>query len=181
MTSRNKVDKLKVNNERMFKTFSNTIIKANSMLKKVKDTINDFKASRKKLGDGIETHMYDWLKTLFHVHLPSYHGGKLIDKDCVWMMANTDIMFTHFAGILKARKKDNCTYLDPMIDELCADFWRLSVLWDDAFLRARKVNLTCHDITQYKRYIKGAIFLHQAMKISITRKRHWWGGTQQSK
>ena len=94
--------------EKTYKKFSGAVSKANTMLKKVRDDIATFKASRRRLGDGIETQMYDWMKLLFCVQLPAYHGGKLIGKDCVKMMANAYVMFTHFSDILKRNKKELC-------------------------------------------------------------------------
>ena len=62
-------------------------------------------------------------------------------------MSNADETFTYFAGILKANKKDDCPYTGGMIDELCADFARLSMLWDGAFSLASKVKTSEPDIT----------------------------------
>ena len=112
------------------------------------------------------------MKLLFCIQLPAYHGGKLIGKDCVKMMANAYAMFTHFSDILKRNKKENCVYSNEMIEELCSDFSRLSVLWDAAFSLASKINPTPDDLKEFKRYVRAAIFSHQAMTISITHKDH---------
>ena len=142
------------------------------MLKKVRENILTLKASRRKSGDGIETQMYDWMKLMFRIQQPAYHGGKLIGKDSVKMMGNAYEMFGQFKEILKANKKGNCAYSDPMIDEMCADFARLSVLWDGAFALASKVNPTTEDVQKYLRFVRGAVFYHQAMMLSITHKTH---------
>jgi hypothetical protein len=102
--------------------------------------------------------MYDWMKLLFCIQLPAYHGGKLIGKDCVKMMANTYTMFTNFSGILKRNKKEFCVYGKDLIDELCSDFDRLSVLWDAAFSLASKINPTPDDLKEFQQYARAAIF-----------------------
>ena len=88
------------------------------------------------------------------------------------MMSNAHGVFTHFASMLKCNKKADCTYTDPMIDEVCSDFARLSVLWDGAFSLASKVNPEVKDIEMFKRFVRAAFFRHKAMKISITHKDH---------
>ncbi|KAL7524102.1 hypothetical protein ACHAXR_002598, partial [Thalassiosira sp. AJA248-18] len=157
--------------EKIFNKFSGTISKANKMLKKIRENISTYKSDRKKSGDGIESEMFDWMKLFFRIQQPAYHGGKLIGKDSVKMMANAYEMFTHFATVLKDNKKDD-TYSDAMIDEICNDYARLSILWDGAFSLASKHNPTTDDISNYKRYVRAAIFTHQAMKMSITHKGH---------
>ena len=64
----------------------------------------------------------------FSSQFPAYHGSKLIVIDCVGMMPNADETFTYFAGILKINKKDDYPYTVGMIDEMCTDFPRLSML-----------------------------------------------------
>ena len=59
-----------------------------------------------------------------------------------------------------------------MIDEICADFASLSVLWDGALLLAGKVNPSADGIQQYKRFVRAAVFTHQTMAMSITHKVH---------
>ena len=83
-------------------------------------------------------------------NLHKYHGGKLIGKDSIKMMTHAYQMFTHFSTILKHSKKDDCKYTDPMIDEICADFALLSVLWDGALSLASKVNPRSSDIELFK-------------------------------
>ena len=97
--------------------------------------------------------MYNWIKLLFCIQLLAYHGGKLTGKDCVNMMANACGMFTHFSGILKTIKKEDCPYTNKMINEMCDDFARLSVLWDAAFSLASKINPTPDEIRNYKQYV----------------------------
>jgi hypothetical protein len=72
----------------------------------------------------------------------------------------------------KKNKKEDCPYTNEMIDELCADFAHLSELWDAAFSLASKINPTPDELTNYKRYVRAAIFSHQAMTLSITHKGH---------
>ena len=120
------------------------------MLEKVRDAIFTFKEGRRRSGDGIETQIYDWIKLLFRIQLPAYHGGELIGKDCVNMMADAHDMFTHFSGILKTNKKEDCPYTNEMIDKMCANFARLSVLWDAAFSLASKINPTPDELRNYK-------------------------------
>ena len=88
------------------------------------------------------------------------------------MMTHAYQMFTHFSTILKHSKKDDCKYTDQMIDEICADFALLSVLWDGALSLASKVNPRSSDIELFKRYVRAATFTHQAMSINITHKVH---------
>ena len=142
------------------------------MLTKTNDAIKASKGARRRAGDGIESQPFDWMKLLFRVQQPAYHGGKLIGKDCIKMMTHAHDMFTHFASILKRNKKDNCKYTDPMIDKVCADFALLLVLWDGAMSLASKVNRSGCDINLYKRYARAATFTHQAMTIHITHKVH---------
>ena len=146
------------------------------MLTKTKVAINAFKAARKRSGDGIESQTFGWMKVLFRVQQPAYHGGKLIGGDYKLMMAHAHQMFTHFATILKNNKKDSCEYTDPQIDELCANFCLVSVLWDGAFSMASKVNPTANDIQLFRQYVRAAIWSHQALNILITHKVHlmWW-------
>ena len=114
--------------------------------------------------------MYDWIKLLFHIQLPAYHGGKLIGKDWVKMMADAHDMFTHFSGILKTNKKEDCPYTNKMINEMCANFARLSMLWDAAFSLASKINPTPDELRNYRQYVGVAFFTHQSMTLSITHK-----------
>ena len=77
---------------------------------------------------------------------------------------------------MKDNKKDSCEYTDAQIDELCANFCLVSVLWDGAFSMASKVNPTANDIQLFRQYVRAAIWSHQAINISITHKVHlmWW-------
>ena len=142
------------------------------MLKKVKASIKILKSNRKKSGDGIESQIYGWMKLLFRIQQPAYHGGKLIGKDSVKIMLNGYAMFTHFSGILTRNAKEDFPFTHPMIEELCADFAHLAVLWDREFPLTSKHNPTTDDIGMYKRFVRAAIFTHKAMCLTITHKGH---------
>ena len=103
------------NRERTFNHFSTALRRAGNMLTKTNEAIKASKSTRRQSGDGIESQLFGWMKILFRVQQPAYHGGKLIGKDCMKMMTNAHAMFTHFALILKRNKKTNCKYSDPMI------------------------------------------------------------------
>ncbi len=77
-----------IEKEKTLTKFSQAITRANTMLRKVKASIELLKSNRKKADDGIESQMYGWMKVLFRIQQPAYHGGKLIGKDSVkrWQM-----------------------------------------------------------------------------------------------
>ena len=141
------------------------------MLTKTNDAIKASKATRRRAGDGIELQLFDWMKLLFRVQQPAYHGGKLIGN-CIKMTTNAYQMFTRFATILKHSKNDDCRYTDAMINKICADFAQLSVLWVGTLSLASKVPPRSSDIELFKRYVRAATFMHQAMPIDITHKVH---------
>jgi len=87
-------------------------------------------------------------------------------------VSNADVIFKHFASILKANKKQGCTLNDNDIDTLCNGYARLCMLWDGAFVFASKVESTDADITMYKRFSKAAVYAHVAAGISVTHKVH---------
>ena len=160
------------NRERIFNNFKTAIKRADNMLTKTNEAIKASKGARRQSGDGIESQLFGWMKVLFRIHQPAYHGGKLIGKDCMKIMAHAHEMFTRFALILKRNKKTDCKYSGEMIDEICADFALLSVLWDGALSLAGKVNPSADDIERYNRFVRAAFFTHQAMGMSITHKVH---------
>lgn len=53
-------------------------------LKTLREKIKVFKSERKRSGDGIETKMFNVLKTVYGVKIQAYHGGSLaqIDELC---------------------------------------------------------------------------------------------------
>ncbi len=162
--------------DKAFKKFSGSISRAKAMLKKVKEAILTFKSARSKSGDGIETQLFAWMKLMFRIQQPAYHGGKLIGKDCVQMMGNAYEMFDHFKVILKTNRREDSPFTFPMIDEMCADFARVSILWDGAFSLASKINPPSSDIVKFKRFARAGIYSHKAMALSITHKAHLMKG-----
>ena len=80
-------DEIRVN-EKVFTNFSQAIKRTNNMLTKTRVAINASKAARKRSGNGIESQIFRWMKYLFRVQQPAYHGGKLIGGDCKLMMAH---------------------------------------------------------------------------------------------
>ena len=153
-------------------TITNRLKNARTYLKKVKDKITEFKRSRKKSGDGIETQMFLILKNMYGVKLQAYHGGSLTGKDIQKVMTNADEIFSIFAGILKANKKEDCKMSEDDIDILCSRFSNLFVLWDGAFSFASKIDPTTNDILQYKRFVTAAVFCHVAEGCNVTPKVH---------
>ena len=80
------VETLIARKDKVFLAFSDAVTHANKMLTKTWEAITVFKSTRRRLGDGIETKLFDWMKLLFKVQQPAYHGGKVIGKDCTKMM-----------------------------------------------------------------------------------------------
>ena len=172
MTKIKEVEKVIAEKGKSDRKHSSAINRANAMLKLVKENISIFKAGRRKDENGIETQIYDYLKAMYCIQLPVYHGGASIGKDCVKIMGNAGNMFTHFSGTLKLSKKNNCSLTDPMIDEMCADFRRHALLWDGCFSLVRRVNPSRADIVKYERFEIAATFSHQAMQLSTPHKVH---------
>ena len=80
------------NRERTFNNFKTAIKRANNMLTKTNEAIKASKGARRQSGDGIESQLFGWMKILFCIQQPAYHGGKLIGKNCMKMMANAHEM-----------------------------------------------------------------------------------------
>ena len=115
------------------KKIDNQLNRADKMIKQIKAKVQEFKSNRKTSGDGIETEMFTYLKVVHKIQLPAYHGGKLIGKDCQKIMENADQIFKRFATIMKAKKRDHCTYEETEIDAFCDKYANLCMLWDGAF------------------------------------------------
>ena len=150
---------------------------ARTYLKKLKDSIVVFKSDRKKSGDGIESQMFSVLKVQFGVKMQAYHGGTMTGKDIQKVMCNAREIFTLFANILKANKKEGCKItedgnVDDDIDNLCNSFADLCVLWDGAFSYASTINPTEQDIEMYTRFVTAAVHSHKVLGLSITPKVH---------
>ena len=68
------------NRGKTFNNFKTAIKRADSMLTKTNEAIKASKSARQEYGDIIESQLFAWIKILFRVHQPAYHGGKLIGK-----------------------------------------------------------------------------------------------------
>ena len=84
--------------ESLFNNFKTAIKRADNMFTKTNEAIKASKSAQRQSGDGIRLQLFAWMKILFSVQQPAYHGGKLIGKDCMKMTANAYKMFTHFAS-----------------------------------------------------------------------------------
>ena len=93
-------------------------------------------------------------------------------KDIQKVMENANAIFTEFANILKANKEEGCELCDVCIEDLCAQFSNVFVLWDGAFSFVSKLNPTGDDIKQYKRFVTAAVKAHIAKGLSVTTKVH---------
>ena len=81
-------------------------------------------------------------------------------------------IFEKFASILKVEKRYNCELHGEKIDALCTHFCSLFILWDRAFLFARKFNSTREDVETYQRFIDAPMDGHVKLGLSITPKVH---------
>lgn len=104
--------------------------------------------------------------------LVAYHGGTLHGKDVRKLMNDSSDIFTLFADILKANKKEGCKYENSAIDEICKKYETLCVLWDGAFSYASKMNPTAEDITMYLRFVTAAVHAHVELGLNVTPKVH---------
>ena len=104
--------------------------------------------------------------------LVAYHGGTLHGKDVRKLMNDSSDIFTLFADILKANKKEGCKYENSAIDEICKKYAPLCVLWDGAFSYASKMNPTAEDITMYLRFVTAAVHAHVELGLNVTPKVH---------
>ena len=151
---------------------STLVTRARSHLKTLREKIKVFKSERKRSGDGIETKMFNVLKTVYGVKIQAYHGGSLTGKDIQKLMQNSGEIFSIFATILKENKKANCTFTLAQIDELCHRFGSTCVLWDGAFSYASTINPSNEDIAWYERFVKAAVHSHVGIECNITPKVH---------
>ena len=138
----------------------------------MREKIKVFESERKRSGDGIETKMFNVLKTVYGVKIQAYHGGSLTGKDIQKLMQNSGEIFSIFATILKENKKANCTFTSAQIDELCDQFGSTCVLWDGAFSNASTINPSNKDIAWYERFVKAAVHSHVRIECNITPKVH---------
>ena len=145
---------------------------ARAYLTKIKAKITEFKRSRKRSGDGVESKMISILKTMFGVEVQAYHGGSLTGKDIQKVMSNASEIFELFAELLKANKKENCSMSDKQIEDMCGQFANLCVLWDGAFSIASKVDPSDDDILHYSRFVKAAVHSHVEVGCNVTPKVH---------
>ena len=125
---------------------TNKLKNARDYLKTIKEKITKFKKTRAKTGGGIKDQMFSVLKNMYGIKLQAYHGGSLTGKDIQKVMTNAHEIFGLWAGILKRNAKDGCTLKDDEIDQLCARFANLCLLWDGAFSYASKVDPRKEDI-----------------------------------
>ena len=58
------------------------------------------------------------------------------------------------------------------LDEICANFVVVSILWNDAPVLASVVNLRTYVIKLYKRFASATFFTHQAIAVNITYEVH---------
>ena len=117
-------------------------------LDKACNTLTDqqlkFKAMRTNKVKGqlsIETKVFKVLKNI-GVELSSYNGGSLNGKDIKKVMNNASHVFDCIFVVFKEGKRDDCLLSDAGIESLCKHFCEVFVLWDGAFLLARRVKLS---------------------------------------
>ena len=72
-------------------------------------------------------------------------------------MENASGIFTLFASILKANKKEGCQLENAKIDDLCTRFSNLFVLWDGAFSYASKLDPTADYSKNYRSFVTAAV------------------------
>ena len=115
------------------------------------------KKARKRLGQGIESELIAVLKTAYKVKIQAYHGSSLTGKDIQKVIANSGENFAIFTTILKRHKKEDCLLSTANIDALCIQFGYVFLLWDGAFLVARRVDPTEGDIELYQHFMEVAV------------------------
>ena len=148
------------------------LARARSHLKTLKEKIKSFKSDRKRSGDGIETKIFNVLKSAYGVKIQAYHGGSLTGKDIQKVMQSSGEIFSIFASILKENKKDDCKLTNAEIEELCSQFGSACVLWDGAFSYASTIDPDEEDIAWYRRYVTAAVHSHVAISCNVTPKVH---------
>ena len=108
---------------------------------------------------------------MYGVKLQAYHSGTMTGKDIQKVMVNASEIFSKFADILVANRKD--IGMEPEdIRKICAQFANLCVLWYGAFLYASKIDPTANDITMYRRFVTAAVYCHKGVGCNITPKVH---------
>jgi hypothetical protein len=100
----------------------------------------------------------------------NYHGGSLNGKDIKKVINNITYLFGEFSKLSKLGKRDNCELSNDAIDALCQHFQSVFVLWDGAFLFARKINLTQEDTRMYQRFVDATVNGHANLGLTITPK-----------
>ena len=146
--------------------------KARCYLKTLKKKVVEFKKSRAKFGDGIEAHLFDFLKTKYKIKIQAYHGGSLTGVDIQKVMQDSREIFAEFATILKRNKKLTCTWNDDEIESLCSRYGTLCTLWDGAFSLASICNPNATDIAAYSCFVTAAVCCHVELGLSVTPKVH---------
>jgi len=149
------------------------VTKGRALLARLKKKLTEFRSTRKKSKDGIESQMLRVLK-IIGVELTRYHGGSLAGMDIKKVIANASFVFDEFAKILKAGKKED-SVSDDDIDEVCRQHKQLFVLWDGAFAAARTINPTEEDHALYSRFVTAAVNCHIKVGCSVTHKVHLMG------
>ena len=113
--SQKKYDSLK---EKRVELFEDPLKKGKAYLKMIKSKISNSKSEHRKDGDGIEAKLFLVLKIKYGVKIQAYHGGTMNGKDIQKVMENASAIFTKFANILKANKKQGCELCNECIDAL---------------------------------------------------------------
>ena len=79
------------------------VTRGRTLLARLKKKLTEFRSTRKKGKDGMETKMLRVLNTI-GVELQRYHGGSLAGMDIKRVIANASFVFGEFANILKEGK-----------------------------------------------------------------------------
>jgi len=153
------------------KTFADKLQKARQMLADQQSKLKEMRRIKVRRQHSIETQLFRVLKEV-GVELSSYHGGSLNGKDVKKVMNNASHIFDQLAAILKEGKRKNCLLSDDDIGLLCLHFWEVYVLWDGAFLLARKIDPTDEDTETYQRFVLAALKGSLTLQCSITPKVH---------
>ncbi len=87
-------------------------------------------------------------------------------------MNNVTYMFENFSSILKSGKQDGCDLSNDAIKASFQRFQLLFILWDGAFLFARKIDSTTDNANLYQQFIDANLDRHVNLGLKITPKVH---------
>lgn len=153
------------------KSIEDKIAKGRKILVRLKDELTEFRSSRKKSEDGMESKLLGVLRSI-GVELTRYHGGSLAGMDIKKVISNASYVFDEFAKILVEYKRPDCKVKDEVIKRICAEHKLSLLLWDGAFSAARSINPTQEDCIRYLRFVQPAVDCHVRIGCSLTHKVH---------